>query len=151
MIKPHISEAEHQTFRAALLALDAAEAGPDAATLAAAPVLTRWQAILLTPNLCLAGEVTGHPLLEVDFITTSPLIVLAEDLGWARTLSRFYRLGPALEINLAKSLAEVGHTTPVILDAYGWPAVRISDARRYVVELHEVIRRMAGEPKELRN
>ncbi|WP_363321399.1 DUF6634 family protein [Parvibaculum sp.] len=43
--------------------------------------------------IALQGKVTGHPLLGVTTAVTSDLCVFAPDLGWARTLSRYYRLG----------------------------------------------------------
>ncbi len=42
---------------------------------------------------CLVGGNRGHPLLHGPTIVTSELWVFAPELGWARTLSRFYRLG----------------------------------------------------------
>src|SRR5690348_16976076 len=45
------------------------------------------------PRLALVGKVHGHPLRGTRAIVTSELKVYAQDLGWARTQSRFYRLG----------------------------------------------------------
>lgn len=44
---------------------------------------------------CLVGLSTGHPVLagENRKIATSDLWLLADDGSWARTLSRWYRLG----------------------------------------------------------
>lgn len=92
-----------------LAALDAAEAGPTAADLTAAPVLDCWRPLFSrqgTPILW--GIVSGHPRLrDNDHITTSPLIAL--DLGntWARTVSRWYRLAQPfaeLEAKVAEGL-----------------------------------------------
>jgi hypothetical protein len=44
-------------------------------------------------GLALTGFVAGHPRLGAMAIVTSPLWVLDPELCWARTLSRFYRLG----------------------------------------------------------
>ena len=59
-----------------------------------APILDRW---ILGQRLvpCLAGLSTGHPRLvgENRLIGTSNLWLLSRDHGWARTLSRWYRLG----------------------------------------------------------
>jgi hypothetical protein len=62
-------------------------------SLANAPTLENWSfAALFSP--CLIGEVTGHPLLgDRPSIHTSQLMVLDAERGWARTWSRFYRLG----------------------------------------------------------
>lgn len=42
---------------------------------------------------CLTGMVQGHPMVRGPAVLTSPLWAYAPDFGWARTLSRFYRLG----------------------------------------------------------
>lgn len=59
-----------------------------------APILDRW-ALGLGNNIFLVGQATGHPKLpgENRLISTSELFLVSEDHGWARTLSRWYRLG----------------------------------------------------------
>jgi hypothetical protein len=58
------------------------------------PTLERWM-FANRPAPCLAGLSFGHPLLpgEARPIATSDLCLIAEDRSWARTLSRWYRLG----------------------------------------------------------
>lgn len=58
------------------------------------PVLERW-VMAQRPAMCLAGLSFGHPLLMGDArpIVTSDLCLIAQDRTWARTLSRWYRLG----------------------------------------------------------
>jgi hypothetical protein len=67
---------------------------PTAADLSDAPILDHWAGDV-RPARCLAGYATNHPLLPGAgrSIVTSDLWVLAEDQGWARTLSRWYCLG----------------------------------------------------------
>jgi hypothetical protein len=122
-------------------ALTAAERGPTTEELAAAPVLKLWHPIWGQPRfLCLAGSTGGHPTLGRDRITTSPLIVLAPDLTWARTLSRFYRLEEPLEHALAGLSAE-GVSGPIhIADAYGAPAVSIVTAQQELEKLQAELR-----------
>jgi hypothetical protein len=63
-----------------------------------APLLDRWiLAQRIVPGL--AGLSTGHPRLvgENRLIGTSDLWMLSEDRAWARTLSRWYRLGRPAE------------------------------------------------------
>lgn len=58
------------------------------------PLLDRWMhAATFAP--CLVGQSTGHPLLpgRNRFISTSELWLIDADHGWARTRSRWYRLG----------------------------------------------------------
>ncbi|MDF3217934.1 hypothetical protein EN962_27655 [Mesorhizobium sp. M7A.F.Ca.CA.001.09.2.1] len=71
---------------------------PEAMADEEAPILDRW--ILAQRAVpCLAGLSTGHPLLfgEGRLIGTSDLWLLSEDRTWARTLSRWYRLGRPAE------------------------------------------------------
>ena len=71
----------------------AVAAAPTAAELAKAPLLVDWRIVLSLSGLALTGFAAGHPLLGARAIVTSPLWVLDPELCWARTLSRFYRLG----------------------------------------------------------
>jgi hypothetical protein len=59
-----------------------------------APILDRWVLGRRTVP-CLIGLSTGHPELpgQGRLITTSDLWLLSSDMSWARTLSRWYRLG----------------------------------------------------------
>jgi len=67
---------------------------PIASDLEDAPVLDNWER-QIRPVACLAGNVCDHPMLPGMGrpIVTSDLWVFAPDHGWARTLSRWYRLG----------------------------------------------------------
>lgn len=68
-----------------------AGAMPSAAELSAAPMLDHYRPTARAAE-CLVGHVQGHPTI-VGAITTSDLWSYAPTLGWARTLSRLYRLG----------------------------------------------------------
>ncbi|GAB6842891.1 hypothetical protein JCM2811A_18920 [Methylorubrum rhodinum] len=67
---------------------------PNPAELAGAPVLNAWhrtQVPILEPAL--VGWVESHPQLPGSRrVVTSRLLVLDETAGWARTVSRLYRL-----------------------------------------------------------
>ena len=65
-----------------------------------APWLDRWT-IAVRPVPCLAGLSSGHPKLPGDnrLIGTSDLWLMANDWTWARTLSRWYRLGRPAELS----------------------------------------------------
>ncbi len=56
--------------------------------------LDQWSPAV-RPSLCLDGLVGGHPVLvgQDRAIRTSELWHLDEEAGWARTYSRWYRLG----------------------------------------------------------
>ncbi|MBZ6077362.1 DUF6634 family protein [Microvirga puerhi] len=70
--------------------------GPTEADLADAPFLVGWSRER-RPAYCLVGHAFGHPRLTGagQPIMTSDLWVLNEEQGWARTISRWYRLGQA--------------------------------------------------------
>lgn len=92
----------------ALLAIDAAEAGPSDTDIANAPILSDWMpAISPFAHVILVGEVVGHPILGKRSITTSQLIAIHPEAGWARTVSRWYSLaqpGPASADTFARNL-----------------------------------------------
>lgn len=69
---------------------------PTEAELAEAPIIDRYY-LRTRPVSALGGHVTGHPFLTGDDrpVRTSEVWVYAPDLGWARTWSRWYRLGGA--------------------------------------------------------
>ncbi|WAJ29462.1 DUF6634 family protein [Antarcticirhabdus aurantiaca] len=71
---------------------------PSMETLHQAPVLHGWSPAF-RPVACLHGRPSGHPRLSGrQDALTSPLYVLSLELGFARTESRFWRLGtPAVE------------------------------------------------------
>lgn len=58
------------------------------------PVLEFWSLGFRRAS-CLTGLSSGHPILYGDRreIVTSDLVAFSEELGWARTRSRWYRLG----------------------------------------------------------
>lgn len=135
-LPPHLREVVEQ----ARLALEAIETEPDAATLAVAPVLDLWQPVFTGPRLCLTGLVDGHPLLPSDWVTTSPLLVLDPDFTWARTYSRYYRLGTPLESSLS---AAFGQRLAILRDATGGPVVTLDAVRDHLAGLHDMIRTIA--------
>ena len=76
------------------LAIDHLAGGtfPDPDVIAAAPLLDRW-ASSIRPAHCLIGECRDHPRFNGPLIVTTDLWIMAPDLGWCRTLGRYYRLG----------------------------------------------------------
>ena len=73
-----------------------AAGAPNRADLADAPVLDCWRpASRFAPALL--GLVDGHPIIGANRTTlTSELFAIDTDAGWARTWSRWYRLGDPL-------------------------------------------------------
>lgn len=68
---------------------------PPGGVLAAAPLLDDWSPAARNVP-CLVGRPQGHPhLSERKAAVTSPLCLLSLEQGFARTASRFWRLGRA--------------------------------------------------------
>jgi hypothetical protein len=66
---------------------------PHSAELRAAPFIEKWSYSFL-PACCIAGSVRGHLVLgNLARVHTSALIHIDPERGWARTWSRYYRLG----------------------------------------------------------
>jgi hypothetical protein len=66
---------------------------PRSLDLEAAPTIDQWS-YGLTPARCIVGSVRGHPILgNRARVHTSELILIDPEDGWARTWSRYYRLG----------------------------------------------------------
>jgi hypothetical protein len=67
---------------------------PEAEQLRNAPIIQQY-APMIVPTYGLVGLVTGHPLKpgRDRQIVTSALWTICQPRGWARTLSRYYRLG----------------------------------------------------------
>lgn len=89
-------EVEHQRLSRLVSDMDRLREGATVEELAgeAPPCLERWQ-LAQRPASCLMGLSFGHPLLPGIGrpIITSDLVLLTTDGSWARTVSRWYRLG----------------------------------------------------------
>lgn len=70
--------------------------GPSDATLKSAPLIDDYTRTTRKVS-CLSGLISGHPLGSTDLGRTSELIFFSPRQGWARTRSRFYRLGGRLD------------------------------------------------------
>jgi len=100
--------AERERLAAALADLERLRSGwvPGEADLAGAPVLGGWQTAAQEsePMPFLVGTLrSGHPHIPAGkVIATSSLVALdAKTHLWARTISRFYRLGRPLDAELS--------------------------------------------------
>lgn len=61
--------------------------------LSAAPAIDQWS-YGLVPARCIVGSVREHPILgNCARVHTSQLVLIDPENGWARTWSRYYRLG----------------------------------------------------------
>lgn len=88
---------DHDWLDRLMAAIAAAEAGPTADNLAAAPVIDLWRPLVSpTGVVVLCGFVAGHPRLGNALTRTSVLVAIDLGAGHARTASRWYRLGLGL-------------------------------------------------------
>ncbi|WP_339828839.1 DUF6634 family protein [uncultured Parvibaculum sp.] len=89
----HLNE-ELAWLKSLCIDLECLRAGvpPSSAKLDAAPFIDDYEFAQRGVTV-LAGEVTGHPPFKTTRTITSDLCLFAPDLGWARTFSRYYRLG----------------------------------------------------------
>lgn len=82
-----------------LAIVEEVERGPGPGDLDEAPRLDHWWIVLRdAPFLRACGDLSGHPEITDDFVTTSPVLGFDVAGGWMRTRSRWYRLGSALEL-----------------------------------------------------
>lgn len=80
---------------------------PEPSMLAAGARIDGWCGALVDDLPVLVGVVTGHPRLRHGArCITSPLVRIEPDKGWARTFSRYYRLGRPDRSCLTDLLAE---------------------------------------------
>jgi len=70
----------------------AAGLGPSAADIAEAPILDAWEYGII-PVRVLRGRVSGHPDIADGRPARTSEVYLTDRMTWARTLSRWYRLG----------------------------------------------------------
>lgn len=78
--------------------IDAFLAGlpPSEEMLAQAPLLEEWR-LVPDQSTRLSGFVSGHPRIRPGPLVSSQVFMLDPEQKWARTLSRFYRLGTPAE------------------------------------------------------
>jgi hypothetical protein len=89
---PHSALASAQSLAADLACLVASEQ-PSAGALASAPVIDWWLPAFRSSGAFI-GKISGRPNITNGRTgVTSQLFVIDPAMGWARTWSRFYRLG----------------------------------------------------------
>lgn len=101
IVTPHgiLGDLPQEIFRLKdlLVALEGIGSGlaPSTSELDEAPIIDHWVEAT-RPQLCLAGQIYGHPTVRGPLGITSEVWAMAPELGWVRTYSRFYRLGQQL-------------------------------------------------------
>lgn len=143
-----LSPSERAWTDKVLRAIAAVEAGPSEADLANAPVLSDWKAAV-SPHghMVMWGDVADHPILGTEPITTSQLVAIHPEAGWARTASRWYRLGrpiSAFEAKVAESMGgEAAPAGSISVTIPGFtsiddPALLARLLARYIVRVREI-------------
>ncbi|MEL6931569.1 MAG: DUF6634 family protein [Pseudomonadota bacterium] len=90
-----------------LTALEEAEAGPTERELLDAPMLNPWRLELWSDHFRLYGECEDHPDIDDRHVTTSPLLALNANAGWARSRSRWYKVGPDFQTTEPDKTSEI--------------------------------------------
>lgn len=65
---------------------------PDGNLIRSSPIIQQWR-IVPAPFRVLVGNVAEHPSLADGEVVTSQLFLIEDGKTWARTFSRYYRLG----------------------------------------------------------
>jgi hypothetical protein len=90
-------------------AIKAADAGPSETDFAEAPMLTYWRPYVSRHGApILWGIASGHPRLRGGWITTSQLVAINVNQGWARTASRWYALDQPFSVYEATIAQDLG-------------------------------------------
>ena len=100
-------------------ALSLVDQAPSAEEIAAAPLLDNWFLGRSLRSTCLVGEAKDHPELGSNPISTSLVLAMDVDVGWARTISRVYGLGHQLQ-----------HDDPRIEERSGFFGILPDDMRK---------------------
>lgn len=120
-----------------MVAIRSTEGGVSDDDLAEAPQLELWLPVRNRFGvLALWGQVTDHPTLGKDDIITSPLVAWGPDEGWARSISRWYRLGQPF-FTLKHELADQfrGEASCLVVEIAGVRPVDDLDAANQLIDL----------------
>ncbi|SEO27881.1 hypothetical protein SAMN04489859_10584 [Paracoccus alcaliphilus] len=142
---------QYRQFQRGLDAIREAERGPTGDALASTPTLDLWRVLIDRrpyPMLVLWGEVSGHPKLGTDMITTSRLIALNRNAGWARSVSRWYKLGrpfAAFEADLASRMGQANAKPgSLVFHLPGFAAIDDAVALEQILADHIALMRRIG-------
>ncbi len=84
-----------KNFKEVLRAIADAERGPTDDELSDAPYVNHYRIETIGKSVQqIYGQVQGHPTIDDRYVTTTPLFGFDPEEGWARTRSRWYKLGP---------------------------------------------------------
>ncbi len=123
-----------ENFEEVLRAITEAERGPTDEELSAAPYVNHYRLETIGKSVQqIYGQVHGHPTIDDRYVTTTPLFGFDPDAGWARTRSRWYRLGPDWQLLNPEEREETASAIQRLLEAQrNWVAAEIHDDQKLV-------------------
>lgn len=126
----------YELLMRSITAISAAQIGPDPdGDDKDAPWIEDYVFVLQGKKMNMHGWVLGHPKHGTTYIQTSLLIHISQDQKWARTLSRWYKLGDARKLDTSQLTTDIdlaGLCMPIGSDAVTIPlslARRITELR----------------------
>ena len=106
------------------------------------PELRNWRRIAIGGETAfLIGEVSGHPLLNDGWMTSSPLVALDPRNGWARTMSRRYILGEPYPDDRALPEGAVDALVARLFDCVG--VIALENLPRALATAEAIARKLA--------
>ena len=106
------------------------------------PELRNWRRIAIGGETAfLIGEVSGHPLLNDGWMTSSPLVALDPRNGWAQTMSRRYVLAEPYPDELALPDGAVDALVARLFDDVG--VIALADLPRALAAAEAIARKLA--------
>ena len=106
------------------------------------PTLRNWRRIVVGGGMAfLIGEVSGHPLLNDGWMTSSPLVALDPRNGWARTMSRRYILGEPYPDDRALPEGAVDALVARLFDCVG--VIALENLPRALATAEAIARKLA--------
>lgn len=121
-----------ENFAEALNAIADAERGPTDEELSNAPYINHYRLERIGESVQrIYGQVQGHPDIDDPYVTTTPLFAFDPDAGWARTRSRWYRLGPDWQLTNPDERHEMVKAVQRLLKATrDWMVAEIHDDQK---------------------
>lgn len=128
-----------ENFEEVLRAIADAERGPTDEELSNAPTINHYRLETIGKSAQqIYGQLQDHPTIDDPYVTTTPLFGFDPDAGWARTRSRWYRLGPDWQLLNPDEREETATAVQRLLKAQrNWVAAEIRDHQKLVKNVKE--------------
>lgn len=121
-----------ENFEEILKAIADVERGPTDEELSNAPYVNHYRLETIGKSAQqIYGRVQDHPTIDDPYVTTTPLFGFDPDEGWARTRSRWYRLGPDWQLlNPEERDAMVVAVQRLLKATRDWVVTKIHDDQK---------------------